>query len=63
MATAELRAEAEALRPPASAALATRTAYAASLDQMEFKDRTRKYWYFATAGRPDDIPLKALAGP
>lgn len=61
IATAELRAKAESLRPPASAALSTRIAYAAWLDQMELKDEARKYWKAASAERPDDARLKALA--
>ena len=44
IASADLRMLAEALRPEASAALSTRVAYAAWLDQMELKDEARKYW-------------------
>ena len=62
VAPAELRAEAEALRPPAAAPLSTRIAYAAWLDQMDLKDEARKYWRAAAAERPDDPRLKALAG-
>jgi hypothetical protein len=61
VAPADLRARAEALRPPASAALSTRIAYAAWLDQMDLKDEARKYWTAALAERPDDPRLKALA--
>ena len=57
----ELRAQAEVLRPAASAALSTRVAYAAWLDQMELKDEARKYWRALSAERPDDARLKALA--
>jgi hypothetical protein len=57
-----VRAEAEALRPAASAPLSTRIAYAAWLDQMELKDEARKYWRAAAAERPDDARLKALGG-
>jgi hypothetical protein len=61
VAGAALRAEAESLRPPASAALSTRIAYAAWLDGAELKDEARKYWKEAAAERPDDARLKALA--
>ena len=63
LAAAELRAEAEALRPPAAAPLSTRIAYAAWLDEMELKDEARKYWQAASAERPEDSRLKALAAP
>jgi hypothetical protein len=58
-----LRARAEALRPPASAALATKIAYAAWLDSAELKDEARKYWKEAATQRPDDARLKELAEP
>ena len=61
VAPADLRSQAEALRPAASAPLSTRVAYAAWLDQMELKDEARKYWKAASAERPDDPRLKALA--
>jgi hypothetical protein len=61
VAGAELRAQAEALRPAASAPLSTRIAYAAWLDGMELKDEARKYWKSAAAERPGDSRLKALA--
>ena len=63
VATAEARAEAEALRPVATSPLSTRIAYAAWLDQMELKDEARKYWQAAAAERPEDTRLKALTGP
>ena len=53
VAPADVRAQAEALRPAASAPLSTRVAYAAWLDQMELKDEARKYWKAAAAERPD----------
>jgi hypothetical protein len=62
VASADLRAEAEALRPAPSAPLSTRIAFAAWLDQMELKDEARKYWKNASAERPEDPRLKALAG-
>jgi hypothetical protein len=61
VAPADLRAQAEALRPAVAAPLSTRVAYAAWLDQMELKDEARKYWKAAAAERPDDPRLKALA--
>jgi len=61
IAPAELRAQAEALRPAASAPLSNRIAYAAWLDQVELKDEARKYWKAAAGERPDDPRLKALA--
>jgi hypothetical protein len=61
IASAELRAQAEALRPAASAPLSSRIAYAAWLEQMELLDEARKYWKLAAAERPDDTRLKALA--
>lgn len=60
VATAELRAEALAARPPASASLSSRIAYAAWLEQNELKDEARKYWAAAAAERPDDRVLRRL---
>jgi hypothetical protein len=62
LAPADLRAQAEALRPGPSAPLSTRIAYAAWLEQMELKDEARKYWKAAAAERPADPRLKVLAG-
>ena len=61
IATADLRVQAEALRPAASAPLSTRIAYAAWLEQMELKDEARKYWKAAWTERPEDPRLRALA--
>jgi hypothetical protein len=61
IAPAGLRAQAEALRPPASAPVSDRVAYAAWLEQMELRDEARKYWQALTAERPEDAKLKALA--
>jgi hypothetical protein len=61
VALADLRAQAEALRPAASAPLSARIAYAVWLDQMELKDEARKYWKAASAERPEDSRLRALA--
>ena len=63
LATAELRARAEALRPPASAPLSTRIAYAAWLDGADLKDEARRYWKDASTERPEDMRLKAQAEP
>ena len=61
VAPAEVRAQAEALRPAQSAPLSSRIAYAAWLDQVELKDEARKYWKVAATERPDDPRLRALA--
>lgn len=61
IAPAELRAEAEALRPSHSAPLSSRIAYAAWLDQMDLRDEARKYWREASQQRPDDPVLRRLA--
>ena len=62
LASAEVRAQAEALRPPSSAPVSRKVAYAAWLDQMELKDEARKYWQAASAERPEDTRLRTLAG-
>lgn len=61
LAAADVRAEAEALRPAASSPLSTRIAYAAWLDQMGLKDEARRYWKAAAAERPEDTRLKSLS--
>jgi hypothetical protein len=61
LAAADLRTQAETLRPAQSASLSSRITYAAWLDQMELKDEARKYWKTASSERPDDPRLKALA--
>jgi hypothetical protein len=61
IAGADLRAQAESLRPPANAPLSTRIAYAAWLNGAELKDEARRYWKETAAERPDDTRLKALA--
>jgi len=61
VAGADLRSRAEFLRPPVSAAVSTRIAYAAWLDGVELKDEARKYWRGAAAERPNDARLKELA--
>jgi hypothetical protein len=59
--SADLRAQAEALRPVAAASVSARVVYAAWLEQMELKDEARKYWKALAAERPGDAKLKALA--
>jgi hypothetical protein len=59
----ELRSRAESLRPPSSAALSTKIAFAAWLDDADLKDEARKYWKDASSQRPDDARLRALAEP
>ena len=61
LATAELRARAEALRPTTGAPVSERVAYAAWLMQENLKDEARKYWRALAAERPDDARLKVLA--
>jgi hypothetical protein len=60
LASAELRSQAEALRPADSAPVSQRIAYAAWLDQMELKDEARKYWQAVSVERPQDPRLRAL---
>ena len=61
VAGADLRTQAESLRPASTAPLSTRVAYAAWLDQADLKDEARKYWRAAASERPEDPRLKALA--
>jgi len=61
IALADLRAQAEALRPASTAPLSSRVAYAAWLEQMDLKDEARSYWQTAAAERPEDRRLKGLA--
>lgn len=60
LASSELRAQADALRPADSAPLSRRIAYAAWLEQMELRDEARKYWQAAAVERPEDPRLKSL---
>lgn len=62
VASAELRAQAMALRAEASAPVSSRVAYAMWLDQVDLKDEARKYWRVLSEERPDDTQLRALAG-
>jgi hypothetical protein len=61
LAPADLRAQAGALRPPSSAPVSDRVAYAAWLEQVELRDEARKYWQALSKERPEDEKLKALA--
>jgi hypothetical protein len=61
IAPAGLRAQAESLRPAASAPVSDRVAYAAWLEQAELHDEARRYWRALYKERPDDEKLKALA--
>ena len=62
VASAELRARAQAMRPASSSSLSNRVAYATWLEQSDLKDEARSYWRAAAAERPADARLKALAG-
>lgn len=61
LASADLKAQAEALRPADGSPVSDRVAYAAWLEQMELRDEARKYWRALAAERPEDVRLKALA--
>jgi len=61
IAPADLRAQAQALRPPSSAPVSDRVAYAAWLEQAELRDEARRYWRALSKERPEDEKLKALA--
>ena len=63
LASLELRAEAENLRPGANASLSEQVIYAAWLEQKELRDEARKYWRIAANERPNDSRLRELAGP
>ena len=61
IAPADLRAQAQALRPAPSAPVSDRVAYAAWLEQVELRDEARKYWQALSKERPEDEKLKTLA--
>jgi hypothetical protein len=61
VASAQLREQAQALRPAGDAPVAQRVAYAAWLEQAELRDEARSYWKALAAERPDDARLKSLA--
>lgn len=62
IATADLRAQVERLRPTAGAPLSERVVFAAWLEQMHLHDEARMLWKIIAAERPDDARLKVLAG-
>lgn len=63
LASLELRADAENLRPGIAATLSEQVIYAAWLEQKELRDEARKYWRIAATERPNDSRLRELAGP
>lgn len=63
LASLDLRADAENLRPGPNASLSEVVIYAAWLEQKELRDEARKYWRIAAAERPNDSRLRELAGP
>jgi hypothetical protein len=63
IATAELRALVERLRPAHDAEIAERIAFAAWLENMELRDEARGYWQALAMERPDSARLKELAHP
>jgi hypothetical protein len=63
LASLELRADAENLRPGVGATLSEQVIYAAWLEQKELRDEARKYWRIAAVERPNDSRLRELAGP
>ena len=58
---ADLRAQAESLRPAESAALSSKVAYAVWLEEMGLKDEARVYWRVASTERIGDVRLRELA--
>lgn len=62
LATKELHAQVEALRPAADAPVAERVLFAAWLDHVELKDEAKKRWKALLGERPDNPALEALAG-
>lgn len=62
LASADLRRQAQSLRPGANSQFADRVAFAAWLEEMELHDEARKYWKAAAAERQDDPRLKVMAG-
>jgi CHAT domain-containing protein len=62
VASAELHARVEALKPAADAPVAERVLFAAWLEQADLRDEAKKYWKALLAERPDDPTLQVLAG-
>lgn len=61
IASSELRAQAERLRPAPATPFSERVAYALWLEQMELRDEARKYWRALAEERPEDEKLRTLA--
>ena len=61
VATQDVRARADSMRPASGAPVSQRVAYAAWLEEMELRDEARKYWKGLAAERPENERLKALA--
>jgi hypothetical protein len=61
VATSDIRARVDSLRPKKDSALSDRVAFAAWLEQMELKEEARKYWKEIAVERPDDARIKELA--
>jgi hypothetical protein len=60
IAAADLRAEAQRLRPAADALVSDRVAYAAWLEGAELRDEAKKFWKTLAFDRPEDAKLKVL---
>lgn len=61
IASPDLRSQAEALRPGATAPVSVRVAFALWLEQMGLKDEARKYWRVLAAERPLNERLETLS--
>jgi hypothetical protein len=61
VASAELRAQVEALRPATGAPVSERVAFAAWLEERELREEARQYWKALAAERPGDARLRSLA--
>jgi len=62
VASDELRARVEGLRPAADASVSERVVFAAWLEQMHLRDEARKVWKTIAAERKDEPRLQVLAG-
>ena len=60
IATSDLRARVESLRPRKDSPLSERVAFTAWLEQLELKEEARKYWKDLAAERPEDVTLKLI---
>lgn len=61
IASTDLRAQAEALRPAAAAPVSVRVAFALWLEQMGLRDEARKYWRALAVERPQNERLETLS--